>query len=382
MGYPTRTSSVRVCHFATSAGRGSISHALEFVTEIQLNPPCPKSFRRDRRPLFPQPQQVILGRPPAMKSIVILSCLYNDWESAAKLFVTLGDELRRRAWSVQLVLVDDGSLPARPPGFAIQSAGFSQIEIVTLNRNLGHQRAIAIGLSHVFETKSADAVVIMDADGEDRPVDVIQLIESFERQGEPQVIFAARAKRSESGLFRICYQFYRALHFFLTGYGIRFGNFSIVPRPLLGRLVVDPNLWLHFAASVVSANIPYTTIPTQRGTRLHGESKLNLTSLVIHGLAAISCYNELVGVRLIFCSLGLGALLSLLVVVVVIIRLVTAWAIAGWATFAVGLLLVLLVEISIMVLAFAAIAISSRKAHFFFPIQQYKFLIREIEPVK
>lgn len=317
----------------------------------------------------------------AMKSVVVLTCLYDDWESAGELFKTVGEEFARRHQPAQFVLVDDGSLKPRPAGFLKEIAGFSLIEVVTLNRNVGSQRAIAVGLSHVFETKSADAVVIMDSDGEDRPEDLIRLVESFAGQEEPQVIFAARVRRSESGLFRICYQFYRALHFFLTGYGIRFGNFSIVPRALLGRLVVDPNLWLHFAATVVSSRIPYTTIPTRRGVRLHGKSKLGLTHLVVHGIAAISCYNELVGVRLIFCSMALSVVLASLIVAVVIIRLATAWAIPGWATFTVGVLLVLLVEIFLMVLAFAAVAISSRKAQFFFPVQQYKFLIRDVESI-
>jgi glycosyltransferase involved in cell wall biosynthesis len=316
-----------------------------------------------------------------MKSVVILTCLYDDWKSATELFKTLGEELGRRHWPAQLVLIDDGSLERRPADFLKDLARFSLVEVVTLNRNVGHQRALAVGLSHVFETKSADAVVIMDSDGEDRPGDLVQLVEAFASQEKPQVIFAARAKRSETSLFRICYQFYRALHFVLTGYGIRFGNFSIVPRSLLGRLVVDPNLWLHFAATVVSSRVPYTTIPTHRGARLYGRSKLNPTALVIHGIAAISCYNEIVGVRLIFCSLGLSVILASLIVVVIIIRLATPWAIPGWATFVVGVLLVLLVQVSLMVLAFAAIAISSRKAHFFFPVQQYKFLIRDVESI-
>jgi hypothetical protein len=317
-----------------------------------------------------------------MKSIVILSCLYDDWKSAADLFEKLGKEMAQGKWTVQLVIINDGSLEPRPSEFLKGISGFSHIEIVTLNRNMGSQRAIAIGLSHVFETNSTDAVVVMDSDGEDRPVDAVKLIETFEGQSTPAIIFAARAKRSETALFRICYQFYRALHFVLTGYGIRFGNFSIVPRALLGRLVVDPNLWLHYAASVVSSRIPYKTIPTERGSRLHGKSKLNLANLVIHGIAAISCYNELVGVRLIFFSLGLCVLLMLLIVAVIIIKLATSLAIQGWATFTVGVLLVLLIQISLMVLALAAIAISSRKAHFFFPVRQYKFLIQNVESIR
>jgi glycosyltransferase involved in cell wall biosynthesis len=317
-----------------------------------------------------------------MKSIVILTCLYNDWESAADLFETLGKEMAQRKWTVELIIANDGSLEPPPSNFLKQVPGFSHIKILNLNRNIGSQRAIAVGFSHIFEANTADGVVLMDSDGEDKPADVIRLIESFESQTAPKIIFAERVKRSETPLFRVCYQFYRALHYLLTGYGIRFGNFSIIPKSLLGRLVVDPNLWLHYAATVVSSRIPFTTIPTDRGTRLYGKSKVNLPNLVIHGLAAISCYNELVGVRLIFLAMGLSALLTALIIVVIFIKFATDLAIQGWATVTVGVLLVLLVQISLMVIAFAAIAISSRKTHFFFPIQQYKFLIRDVESIR
>jgi hypothetical protein len=312
-----------------------------------------------------------------MKSIVILTCLYDDWESAGDLFRDVGARLAALPCPAQLVIVDDASLQPRPLDFLKSITGFSLVEVVTLNRNLGNQRAIAIGLSHIFDTTTAEGVVIMDADGEDRPADLLALIEAFTAQQNPAVIFAARAKRSEGGLFRLGYQFYRGLHFLFTGYRIRFGNFSLIPRPLLGRLVVDPNLWLHFAATVVASRVPYTSISTERGVRLHGKSQINLIGLVIHAIAAISCYNEIVGVRLIFCSLGLGAILAVLILAVVVIRFATTWAILGWATDAVGVLLILLVQVSIIILAFAALAISNRKAQFFFPIQQYKLLIRD-----
>ena len=106
-------------------------------------------------------------------------------------------------------------------------------------------------------------------------------------------------------------------------------------------------------------------------------------------LPPISCYNEIVGVRLIFCSLGLGLVAMLLLIAVVAIRLATAggllsaaWAIPGWATDAAGVLVILLVQVFIMVVAFSAIAIGNRRAQFFFPIQQYKFLIRDVTTVQ
>jgi len=317
-----------------------------------------------------------------MKSGVILSCLYNDWTSAEVLFQAVDEEFSKREWNWQLVLVDDGSRESRPADFLAKVKSFSSVEVLVLRRNVGSQRAIAIGLSHVFEMKKADAVVVMDADGEDRPEDLVRLIEAHPGLSQPKIIFAERSKRSEGVTFRFLYQMYRAIHFALTGYTIRFGNFSIIPRKLLGCLVVDPNLWLHFAATVVSAHVPYTTIPSQRGVRIHGKSKLNFTNLVIHGLAAISCYNEIVGVRLIFCSLGLSAVIIALIFGVLIVRLATPWAIPGWATSAVGIFCVLLSQAVLIVLAFIALAISSRKSHFFFPLQQYKILIDEIHQIR
>ena len=317
-----------------------------------------------------------------MKSGVILSCLYNDWSSAEVLFQAVDDEFFKRGWNWQLVLVDDGSRESQPADFLAKMKSFSSVEVVVLRRNLGSQRALAIGLSHVFESKNADAVVVMDADGEDRPEDVVRLIEAYSSQSQPKIIFAERSKRSEGAVFRILYLFYRALHYLLTGYAIRFGNFSIIPRKQLGCLVVDPNLWLHFAATVVAARVPYATIPSHRGVRIHGKSHLNFTNLVIHGLAAISCYNEIVGVRLILCSLGLSAVIVALILEVTVIRLATTWAIPGWATSAVGIFWVLLSQAVLIVLAFIALAISSRKSHFFFPLQQYKILIDEVRKIR
>jgi glycosyltransferase involved in cell wall biosynthesis len=317
-----------------------------------------------------------------MKSGVILSSLYNDWKSAEALFRVIDLEFSRRGWNWYLVLVDDGSREGRSPGFLDALQSFSSVEIVVLRRNVGHQRALAIGLSHVFETKAGEAVLVMDADGEDRPEDVIRLVEAHAALQEPKIIFAERTRRSEGVVFRVLYYFYCSLHFALTGYKIRFGNFSIIPRKLLGCLVVDPNLWLHFAATVVSGGTPFTTIPTHRGVRLFGKSRLSFTSLVIHGFAAISCYNEIVGVRLIFCSLGLSALILFLILQVLVIRLATPWAIPGWATMAGGLFCVLLSQVLLAVLAFIAIAIGSRKSHFFLPLQQYKILIDEIDRIR
>ena len=317
-----------------------------------------------------------------MKSVIILSCVYNDWASAEDLFRALDQQFSQRDWNAHLVLVDDGSHEARPANFLATLQRFSSIEIVGLRRNMGHQRALAIGLSYVLETEKKEPVVVMDADGEDRPEDVVRLVDTFAGGDGTRIIFAERSKRSEGALFRLLYLFYRALHFLLTGYGIRFGNFSIIPPKLIGALVVDPNLWLHYAATVVSARLPFTTIPTERGVRLHGQSKLNLTHMVIHGLSAITCYSEVVGLRLILGTFGLILAITFVMVSVLVIKLATPWAIPGWTSSVMGISGILLLQSLLIMLAFIGVAIGGRKSHFFFPLQQYRVLIDEVHRIR
>src|SRR4051794_9561076 len=98
---------------------------------------------------------------------------YNDWRSLELLATTLDQILQAHQIEADLLIVDDGS--TTPPGEAIASASYKslrRIEILRLRRNLGHQRAIAIGLAYVEDKIPCTAVVVMDADGEDDPGDV------------------------------------------------------------------------------------------------------------------------------------------------------------------------------------------------------------------
>jgi hypothetical protein len=90
-----------------------------------------------------------------MTSGIILACMYNEWAAAEVLFRAVDLEFSRREWNWQLVLVDGGSREGRPPDFLNSLSSFTSAEIVVLRRNIGRQRAIAVGLSHIFETKKS-----------------------------------------------------------------------------------------------------------------------------------------------------------------------------------------------------------------------------------
>ena len=165
----------------------------------------------------------------------------------------------------------------------------------------------------------------MDGDGEDDPADVPRLLEHLEGGGRGQIVFAERARRSESVIFRVFYAFYKLLHLLLTGKGVRVGNFSAIPRRRLSSLVVVSEIWNHYAAAVFRSRQPNCMIPTRRAQRLCGKSTMNFVSLVTHGLSAISVYSDVVGVRLLVMSVLLAVLTTIGIVAAVIVRLATDW---------------------------------------------------------
>ena len=235
---------------------------------------------------------------------------------------------------MEVVLVDDGSVQRHDRNqFQTHFSIVKSIQSLRLRRNLGHQRAIAIGLVHVHQTTDCDAVLVMDADGEDTPEGVAQLLRAYSGADRGKAIFAERSRRSESLVFRIFYRLYKALHRIFTGISVRVGNFSILPSQHLDTIVVLNELWNHYAAAIFRSNLPFTMIPIPRGTRIAGASKMNFVALVSHGLSAISVFGDIVGVRLLIGSLAGSLLAGLGIVIVVAIRLFTDEAVPGWATY-------------------------------------------------
>lgn len=172
--------------------------------------------------------------------LVIAMPVRNDWGAAFQLCQRIDCALRQVPdVCTRVLLIDDGSTTC-PVQNAIPSnlLALERISLLELRRNLGHQRAIAVALAHLRQSWEADALVVMDADGEDRPEDILTLVGAAKKAAAPTVVFAERGKRLETVTFRAFYQAYRALHHVLTGRDIRFGNFSYIPWTYLDTLVV------------------------------------------------------------------------------------------------------------------------------------------------
>jgi polyisoprenyl-phosphate glycosyltransferase len=319
--------------------------------------------------------------------IVVLTPVLDDWVSAQETLKRLDSAFAGQAVTLSVLLVDDGSteIPASDFGQG-PYARLQSVDVLRLKKNLGHQRALAVGLSHIAAKVSCDAVIIMDGDGEDEPTDAVRLIERLRELNRREVplhpiIFAERTRRTESLMFRLSYLVYRVLHYLLTGRGIRFGNFSIVPQARLGALTTEPMLWNHYAASVAGSKLPFATIPSQRGRRIAGKSRLNYVSLVIHGLSALSCYSEIIGVRLLLISSFLFTLSLIGFVVTITLRLATNLPMQGWSSLFAGILIILLLQVVTLASNFTLQIISARSTQPFLPARDYVWFIDGVKSV-
>jgi glycosyltransferase involved in cell wall biosynthesis len=258
----------------------------------------------------------------------------NDWASLDILITKLSDQAERNKFNFHIFVVDDGS-SEEPPCFLGRGQAHVDIQIIRLANNLGHQRAIAVGLVIASSVEDIGAVVVMDADGEDRPDDVPRLLSAW---GEDPnlIVVGQRNERSEGLVFKSFYTLYKLAFRIATGQKINFGNFCLIPRAALSALTYNPAIWNNLAAAITRSTIHRRALPVARGVRFAGKSRMNFQSLLVHGVSAMAVYAEYALLRLFIGSGFLAVLAGIAIAAVVGIRIGTDWAIPGWASFLVA----------------------------------------------
>lgn len=277
--------------------------------------------------------------PPSKNTLVIVTPVYEDTEASSHLFQELAASFNQQVF---IVAVDDGSVRQPVDVVNIETAGIQGV-VIKLKRNVGHQRAIAIGLNFVAEHLADTAhVVIMDSDGEDLPGSIKKLIKPLE-SNDIDIVVAERKSRVETLRFRIFYVVYKWLFKSLTGRKISFGNFMALKPAAVKRLATMQELWIHVAACSLTSKLRMAHCLLDRGPRYAGQSKMNFVGLALHGFKGLMVFAEDVLVRVgIACAIV--AFLSVLGGVMAIILKVLGFATPGWFSVALGILLLVFLQ--------------------------------------
>jgi polyisoprenyl-phosphate glycosyltransferase len=311
---------------------------------------------------------------------VIVTPVFNDWTAFCRLLDQLGELPEFSQDELRVIAVDDASSETTSISeFLARKGTIIDVQIIRLACNLGHQRAIAVGLVAASKMHDVDAVVVMDSDGEDMPGDVPRLIAAWREQPD-SIVVAQRGSRADSPMFKTFYVVYKFTFRVLTGQTIDFGNFSVIPRRSVEALVHTPSVWNNIAATISRSRIPYRKLQIDRGKRLAGRSRMSFVSLTLHGVSAISVYAEVVIVRVIGVSCALAALALAGMVLVAALKLGTSLAIPGWASYIAAALTIIFFQAVLLAGLAVFQLLSSRSLKPFIPIVDSSIFILSTTP--
>jgi len=230
-----------------------------------------------------------------MKKYIILIPIYNDRESLTKLIENINLELKEISSEASIIVVNDSSSEQINDNYP-NTENIKSIEIINMKENRGHARCIASGLKYIYEKKEFDYVIPMDGDGEDRPEEIKNFIQLAE-QSENQTIVGERAKRLESLFFKVCYQLHKLLTLGFTGQSIKFGNFTCLSKSTIEKMLNEKATWNSFSGSLKKIEKDLLSMPSIRGRRYFGPSKMSFFNLLKHSLSIISVFRKTVLIR-------------------------------------------------------------------------------------
>jgi len=271
--------------------------------------------------------------------LIIVTPVYEDVEASSRLFSELSDQFKR---DVFVVAVDDGSVKQPLDIRSLEQSGVEGV-VLKLRRNVGHQRAIAIGLGYVSEhIQPGQNVVVMDSDGEDMPATIISLLEQL-KADDVDLVVAQRKSRVETFRFKAFYAVYKLFFSMMTGRSISFGNFMALKAASVKRLVAMQELSIHVAGAVLASKLRTAVCPLDRGERYAGQSKMNFVGLVLHGFKGLMVFAEDVLVRVGIACAVIAAFSVMGAVAAIILKLL-GFSTPGWFSVALGILVLMLLQ--------------------------------------
>mgnify|MGYP000193335024 CR=1 FL=1 len=222
--------------------------------------------------------------------IKILIPVYNDWQSLSKLLNEINNLLISSEFQISVIIVNDASNHDRQDEDKSLD-NIHSIKILNMKINQGHARCIATGLKYIHEKEDVDYVIPMNGDGEDRPEEIQEFLNQIKSSNDRPIV-GERIKRSENLLFKTCYQLHKLITLTFTGKSIKFGNYTCLPKTTVEKMINEKATWNSFSGALTKVVNNLISIPSSRGSRYFGPSKMSFYNLIKHSLSIISVFRK------------------------------------------------------------------------------------------
>jgi len=226
-----------------------------------------------------------------MKSLSIVIPIFNEVDVLPELALRLNSVISKQLnnLNVEIIIVDDGSTDGSVETVNVLVNTYNNYKLICLSRNFGHQRAVLAGLHRA----SGDAVVIIDADLQDPPEVIAELVDEWLKGAN--VVYAVRRRRDGENLFKkiSARLFYRILNWMSETYiPPDTGDFRLVDSYVLNivKNMKEQSLYLRGIFSWVGFN--QVAVFYDRDERFAGESKYSLRKMLGLAFDAILTFSE------------------------------------------------------------------------------------------
>ena len=241
-----------------------------------------------------------------MKKFIILIPVFNDWDSLIKLINEINKNIKDyEKINFKLIVINDASTANQPK--LIKPNNINSFQVINMKENRGHARCNAFGIRYIFKNEVFDNLILMDGDGEDRPVEIKSLIDKIISNPNNSVV-AKRVKRSEGFFFQLLYHIHKILTYVFTGKNINFGNYSCLTKKDVEKLHSEASLWSSYSGTVKNFLKELGEINSNRGLRYFGPTQMSLFKLLIHSFSIIAVFKYQVFLRSTFMIIVLAYL--------------------------------------------------------------------------
>jgi dolichol-phosphate mannosyltransferase len=261
--------------------------------------------------------------------------VYNEAEVLQALYNRLTPVMAGLGESYEIIFVNDGSTDESPLLLQDLQGKDKHLKLLSLSRNFGHQIAITAGLDHSL----GQAVVVMDADLQDPPEVIPQLVDQW-RKGY-DLVSAVREKRRGEGLFKraTAALFYRLLrHLTVTEIALDAGDFRLMSRKAVETLkgIRERSRFLRGLSGWIGFR--QTSVSFVRDVRQAGETKYPLKKMVRFALNGIMSFSSVPLQMASYLGFLVSSVSFFYMVYAIGLKLFTDRVVLGWASVMVAVL--------------------------------------------
>ena len=227
---------------------------------------------------------------PMAKLLSLVIPVYNEEQVIPHLRKQLSEFARALPCEVEFVFVNDGSSDGTAEVLVEWAKVDAHVKIINLARNFGHQIASTAGLDYA----QGDAVVLMDADLQDSPEIIPQMLEKY-CQGY-DVVYAQRLEREGETWFKefTAWAFYRLMRAFVhKDLPADVGDFRLMSSRFLNALRQMRETHRFLRGMVSWIGYPQTAVEFRRPTRIAGRTKFSVRSMLAFGITAILSFSSI-----------------------------------------------------------------------------------------